>query len=88
MAPTNTASLAFDASTVVVITGSSRGLGLHMAKAILETTESQVVATARNVDKATALQELETKFQGRVKLVNLDTQSVESVQVYRQVSTS
>lgn len=85
MAPfthTSTApSLAFDASTVVVITGCSRGLGFHLAKAILETTDSKVVATARNIDKAVTLRELAAKFAGRVLLIELDTERQESVKV-------
>lgn len=80
--PTSTApSLAFDASTVVVITGCSRGIGFKLAKAILETTQSKVVATARNLDKAVLLGELAAKFEGRVLLVELDTENRESVQV-------
>lgn len=81
MAPSGKASLAFDADTVVLITGSSRGLGFHLVKGILETTQSQVVATARNVGKANVLQELEAKFSGRVQLVDLDTASEDSIKV-------
>lgn len=80
--PTNAApSLAFDANTVVAITGCSRGLGFNLAKAILEGTQSKVVATARNLDKAVQLSELASKFEGRVLLVELDTERQESVNV-------
>ena len=81
MAPGKASSLAFDASTVIVITGSSRSLGFALAKAFLETTESQVVATARNIDKADALRDLAAKFSDRVQVVQLDTESEDSVKV-------
>ena len=78
--PSSTAPcLAFDANTVVVITGTSRGLGLHLVSYILETTRSQVVATARNIDKAAQLRELAAKFEGRAMLVELDTEDPASV---------
>ncbi|KAL3131420.1 hypothetical protein ABBQ38_007732 [Trebouxia sp. C0009 RCD-2024] len=79
MATANKPSVAFDADTVVVITGSSRGLGLNLVKGILETTDSKVVATARNVAKASALSELQAKYPERVQLVNLDTGSEDSI---------
>lgn len=81
MATANKPSVAFDADTVVVITGSSRGLGLNLVKGILETTDSKVVATARNVAKASALSELQAKYPERVQLVNLDTGSEDSIKV-------
>lgn len=86
MAPSDQASVAFDATTVVVITGCSRGLGFNLAKGILETTESTVVATARNVDKATALLDLDKKFSGRLQLVDLDTASETSIKVRTDAS--
>lgn len=79
MAPGKASSLAFDASTVIVVTGSNRSLGFHLTKAFLETTESHVVATARNIDKADALRELAVKFSDRVQLVQLDTENEDSV---------
>ena len=81
MAPGKASSLAFDASTVIVVTGSNRSLGFHLTKAFLETTESHVVATARNIDKADALRELAAKFSDRVQLVQLDTENEDSVKV-------
>ena len=81
MTPHGEASVAFASDTVVVITGCSRGLGFNLAKGILETTASKVVATARNIDKATALRELEAKYSGRIHLVNLDTESEDSIKV-------
>ena len=86
MAHRDQASVAFDATTVVVITGCSRGLGFNLAKGILETTESTVVATARNVDKATALLELDKNFSGRLQLVDLDTASETSIKVRTDAS--
>ena len=81
MAPSEQTSIAFDATTVVLITGCSRGLGFGLARGILETTESTVIATARNVDKATALVDLEKKYPGRVQLIDLDIGREDSVKV-------
>lgn len=71
----------FSADSVVVITGCSRGLGLEFVKQILETTESHVVATARNPQKSDALTGLSKQYQNRLKLVTLDTEDESSIKV-------
>lgn len=71
--------VAFTADTVVVITGCSRGLGLEFVKQILDTTESHVVATARNPQKCEALTGLSSQYEKRLKLVTLDTEDEASI---------
>ena len=71
----------FSAESVVVITGCSRGLGLEYVKQILETTESHVVATARNPQKSDALNDLSKQYEKRLKLVTLDTEDESSIKV-------
>lgn len=73
--------VAFTAETVVVITGCSRGLGLEFVKQLLDTTESQVVATARNPQKCEALTGLSSQYEKRLKLVTLDTEDEASIKV-------
>ena len=71
----------FSADSVVVITGCSRGLGLEFVKQLLETTESHVVATARNPQKSDALTGLSKQYQKRLKLVTLNTEDESSIKV-------
>ena len=71
----------FSADSVVVITGCSRGLGLEYVKQILKTTDSHVVATARNPQKSDALTALSRQFQDRLKLVTMDTEDEASIKV-------
>ena len=71
----------FSANSVVVITGCSRGLGLEYVKQVLETTDSHVVATARNPQKSDALTGLSRQYQDRLKLVTLDTEDEASIKV-------
>lgn len=73
--------VAFSVDSVVVITGCSRGLGLEYVKQILETTESHVVATARNPQKSDALIGLSKLYDKRLKLVTLDTEDESSIKV-------
>ena len=73
--------VAFSVDSVVVITGCSRGLGLEYVKQILETTESHVVATARNPQKSDALTGLSKQYDKRLKLVTLDTEDESSIKV-------
>ena len=67
------------AESVVVVTGSSRGLGFEFVKQILESTKSHVVATARNPDKSDALTALAKQQPDRLKLVALDTGDESSI---------
>lgn len=71
----------FAADTVVVITGSNRGLGFQFAKQLLETTPSTVVATARNPSNADQLNELKQHHGKRLQLISMDTSDEGSVQV-------
>ena len=62
---------------VIVITGTSSGIGIETARA-LSTTGAQLILTARNLDKAkTALEGILEP--GRIELVELDNTSLESV---------
>lgn len=74
-------SVDFTADTVVVITGTSRGLGLEYVKQLLQTTDSHVVATARNPHKTDALTALAKQHSDRLKLVVLDTADEDSIKV-------
>ena len=82
------ASVTFDAQSVVVITGSSRGLGLEFVKQLLDTTESHVVATARDPQKALSLTALAKQQPNRLKLVALDTGDEISIKVGHCVDVS
>lgn len=75
------ATLSFNAQSVVVITGSSRGLGLEFVRQLLDSTESHVVATARDPQKADALTALVKQKPDRLKLVALDTGDESSIKV-------
>ena len=71
----------FRSDTVVVVTGSSRGLGFEYVKQILQNTEATVVATARNPSKSNELQALTKKEPKRLQLVSLDSADETSVEV-------
>ncbi|DBA71352.1 TPA: hypothetical protein ACH3X2_011162 [Trebouxia sp. C0005] len=73
------ATVSLNAQSVVVITGSSRGLGLEFVRQLLDTTESHVVATARDPQKADALTALAKQQPDRLKLVALDTGDESSI---------
>ena len=75
------ATVTFDAQSVVVITGSSRGLGLEFVRQLLDTTESHVVATARNPQKAESLTALAKQQPDRLTLIALDTGDESSIKV-------
>ncbi len=75
------ATVTFDAQSVVVITGSSRGLGLEFVRQLLQSTESHVVATARDPQKADSLTALAKQQPNRLKLVALDTGDESSIKV-------
>ncbi len=75
------ATMHFTADTVIVITGSSRGLGLEFVKHFLEYTDSKVVATARSLSKADDLRTLMTQYSKRLQTVALDTSEESSIEV-------
>ncbi|QDZ24367.1 short-chain dehydrogenase/reductase [Chloropicon primus] len=66
-----------DAKTVLV-TGSNRGIGLQFVKQFLSK-GNHVVATARNVDKATELQRLVSENEGKLTVAPLDLCDPESI---------
>lgn len=70
----------FTADTVIVITGSCRGLGLEFVKHFLEYTDSKVVATARSLSKADILRTLITQYAKRLQTVALDTSEESSIE--------
>ncbi|GAA6020025.1 hypothetical protein JCM10207_006762 [Rhodosporidiobolus poonsookiae] len=66
-------------SFTYLITGASRGLGFAYSKALLASSSTiRVVATARNPDSATQLQELAKANEGRVLVVKLDVSAEQS----------
>lgn len=71
----------FSPDTVVVVTGSSRGLGLEFVKQLLENSQSRVVATARNPTGSKGLAALTEQFADRLKLVALDTSDESGIRV-------
>ncbi len=71
----------FTADMVIVITGSSRGLGLEFVKHFLEYTDSKVVATARSLSKAENLCTLMTQYPKRLQTITLDTSEESSIEV-------
>lgn len=75
------ATMHLTADTVIVITGSSRGLGLEFVKHFLEHTDSKVVATARSPSKAHDLRTLVTQYSKRLQTVALDTSEESSIEV-------
>lgn len=71
----------FTSDTVVVITGSNRGLGLEFARQIIDNTDAVVVATARNLAKCDQLQALAKQNTSRLQLVTLDAVDESSIEV-------
>ncbi|GAA5990387.1 hypothetical protein JCM11641_002346 [Rhodosporidiobolus odoratus] len=74
-------------STSYLITGASRSLGLGYTKQLLvSSTNVKVIATARNPDKADALQALATakENEGRVYLLKMDVEDAEGVKAAAQ----
>ncbi|KAK9858414.1 hypothetical protein WJX84_005058 [Apatococcus fuscideae] len=70
----------FSPDTVVVVTGASRGLGLEFVKQLLKTSQSRVVATARNPTGSKGLSALVEQFADRLNLITLDTSSDSSIE--------
>ncbi|GAA5894724.1 hypothetical protein JCM6882_006666 [Rhodosporidiobolus microsporus] len=67
-------------SFTYLITGASRGLGYAYTEALLASSPAiKIVATARNPGKATELNALAAKNEGRLLVVKLDVDSEESV---------
>lgn len=63
---------------VYFLTGSSRGIGLELAKQLANDKSNTVIATARNLSRATELTKL-AEESTNVKLITLDVSSEESI---------
>ena len=69
----------------ILITGSSRGLGLEFTKQFLEKGEN-VIASCRNPNNATELHELKNKYPNNISIIQLDVTDEEGRnRVYKQV---
>lgn len=67
----------------ILITGSSRGLGFEFVRQYVAEPNTHVIATARNLAKATALQELK-KNHSNLTLIEMDVSSPESIRTALQ----
>ena len=66
-------------NVTVCVTGSNRGIGLQLAKELLEN-DNTVITTARDVSKAKDLLELQKKYgEGKVKITELDVGNENSI---------
>ncbi|KAI0353819.1 NAD-P-binding protein [Trametes cingulata] len=68
-----------DAQRVWLITGSNRGIGLEIARQLLESPTNVVIAGCRNPSKAAALHALAESNKGRLHVVQLDIADRKSV---------
>lgn len=73
--------------TVFVVTGGNRGLGIEHVKQLLEKTKVMIVATARQPTKAEELNELHKQYSDRLSIIELDTSSEESIEVFHMHCT-
>jgi len=70
-------------SSVFVVTGANRGIGLQFVKSLLERTKGTVVACCRNPEAATELQQLKdssTSGNSRLKMFQLDVEDQNSIE--------
>jgi NAD(P)-dependent dehydrogenase (short-subunit alcohol dehydrogenase family) len=67
-----------ESSPTVLITGCSRGIGLGLVKQFLSIENVRVVATCRNPDGATELQQLQNDYSSRLAVLPLDVNIKES----------
>jgi len=65
--------------TVWLITGASRGVGLELTRQLSQQGSTTVLATARNPDSSSKLQEIKSKAANQVHIVKLDTSSEDSI---------
>ena len=69
-------------NVTVCVTGSNRGIGLQLAKELLEN-DNTVITTARDVSKAKDLLELQKKYgEGKVKITELDVGNENSIKAW------
>ncbi|DBB17092.1 hypothetical protein WJX82_001603 [Trebouxia sp. C0006] len=74
-------------SAVWLITGASRGIGAELAKQVLSTPNTVVFASARSVDSAKRLHELQKAFPSRLHLISMDVVGSSSIQAAVQAVT-
>ena len=67
-------------SSVFIVTGGNRGLGLEHVKQFLEKSKVKVVATARQPEKADDLQDLAKQYHDRLTIVKLDNGDEASIE--------
>lgn len=82
MAPTAGKLIPTDSSAVYIVTGANRGLGIEHVKQFLDKTEAKIVATARQPAKADELNGLAKKYANRLSVVELDSGSEPSIEVF------
>jgi len=63
----------------ILVTGTSRGIGLETVKQLLINPKRIVYATARNTSQATKLIQLQSQFNDRLFIEKLDVSSEESI---------
>ncbi|KAI0765301.1 NAD-P-binding protein [Fomes fomentarius] len=64
---------------VWLITGANRGIGLEMARQLLQAEGNSVIAGVRTPSKATALMELQSGAKGKLYIVRIDITEKDSV---------
>lgn len=82
MAPVDGKLIPTDNTAVYLVTGGNRGLGIEHVKQFLEKTDAKVIATARQPRKADELNSLSKKYADRLSVIELDTGSESSIEVY------
>ncbi|KAL1948586.1 hypothetical protein VTO73DRAFT_10392 [Trametes versicolor] len=55
-----------------LVTGANRGIGFELVKQLLDSPNNLVIATCRNLDKATALSDLKNTTKGTLHIIQLD----------------
>ncbi|KAM5538362.1 hypothetical protein V8D89_007964 [Ganoderma adspersum] len=65
--------------TVWFVTGTSRGIGLEITKQLLQSPENIVLAACRSPSKADALQALTASAGGRLHILRLDVDDIQSI---------
>ncbi|KAI0715865.1 C-factor [Cerioporus squamosus] len=63
-----------------LITGCSRGIGLELAKQLLESPSNFIIGTARDPAKATALQSLKDTARGTLEVIQLDVDDTNGIE--------
>ncbi|PCH39152.1 hypothetical protein WOLCODRAFT_29407 [Wolfiporia cocos MD-104 SS10] len=72
-------------SVTWLVTGCSRGLGFELVKQLASESSNIVIATCRNPDRATALQDLRYGAIGMLHIVQLDVTDEESIYASVQI---